>query len=372
MRKLLTALDVKILNTLCEFGPRNLSEVARVVGIPRHTLEFRVRRMQSNPQIFLRMYASVYHTKIGLKKNFVIVKAQPGMEQLLFDSLKANSFWLYVCRSYGMGEGCTAIYALPVEHCQEFEEFVYELKRLGIAETVQIHWSTCFQGGRITSEWFDSHGENWVFKWNDWIKEVQQQSTDLPYTLMEAKSYAVNADETDIQTLMWLEYDATKSINEIARKIGISRQLAQFHYKDHIISRDLIEGYDIFVLRYGDLPFVMAYFIVSFHDYDTFAKFARSLLDKFFVLTMGKILGHNALLFEVFLPTDEFRKFIDTLSRMAKMKLVQGYKYAIQDLRVRSRQTFSAEFFKDGSWIYDHKHHMDTLQQIAKSEASQR
>jgi DNA-binding Lrp family transcriptional regulator len=317
------------------------------------------------------MYASVYHTKIGLKKAFVIVKAQPGMEQVLFECLKANGFWLYICRSYGMGEGCTAIYALPVDHCQEFEEFVYELKRLGVAKTTQIYWSTCFQGGRITSEWFDNQGENWIFRWNEWVKEVQRQTTDLPYTLKEAKSYANTADNTDIQMLMWLEHDATKSINRIAKNIGISRQLAQFHYKTHLIKRNLIEGYDIFVMRYGDTPFVMAYFIVGFHDYDTFAKFARSLLDKFFVLTMGKILGQNAFLFEVFLPTDEFRKFVDTLSKMAEMKLVQSYKYVIQDLRVRSRQTFSAEFFKDGVWIYDHKHHMDVLQQKAKSRPLQ-
>jgi DNA-binding Lrp family transcriptional regulator len=371
MRKLLTALDVKILHALCEFGPRNLSRIARVVGIPRHTLEFRVRRMQSNPQIFLRMYASVYHTKLGLKKAFVIAKAQPGKEQLLFDCLKVNGYWLYVCRSYGTGEGCTAIYALPVDHCQEFEEFVNELRRLEVAENTQICWSTCFQGGRITSEWFDNHAEEWVFQWNAWMKEVQAQKTDLPYTLMEPESWDVCADETDVQTLMWLELDATKSINEIARNIGISRQLAQFHYKDHLIRRNLIEGYEIFVMRYGNTPFTMAYFIVSFPDYTMFAKFANSLLNKFFIISMGKILGRNALLFEVFLPTDEFRKFVDTLSKMAGMRLVRNYRYVIQDLRIRSRQTFSGEFFKDNVWMYDHKKHMDTLQQKIKSGTSQ-
>jgi DNA-binding Lrp family transcriptional regulator len=308
------------------------------------------------------MHASVYHTKIGLKKAFVVARAQPGMEQALFDCLKINDFWLYVCRSYGSGEGCTAIYALPAEHRTEFEEFIHELRRLKVAKNVQIYWSTCFQGGRITPDWFDNQGENWTFRWSDWVKEVGSQATDLPYTLMEPRSYEVNADEIDVNTLMWLEADATKSMNEIAKSLGISRQLAQFHYEDHLVERKLIEGFEVFVLRYGDMPFVMAYFIVSFHDYEGFAKFARSLLDKFFIISMGKILGQNALLFEIFLPTDEFRKFIDTLSKMATMKLVRGYKYVIQDLRVRSRQTFSAEFFKEKSWIYDHKKHMDMLQ----------
>jgi DNA-binding Lrp family transcriptional regulator len=293
------------------------------------------------------------------------------MEHILFDCLKVNGFWLYICRSYGTGEGCTAIYALPVDHCEEFEEFIHELRQLKIAKSTHIYWSTCFQGGRITSEWFDSQGENWIFQWNAWIKEVQTQKTDLPYTLMEPESWEVCADEIDVQTLMWLESDATKSINEIARNIGISRQLAQFHYKDHLMRRNLIEGYEVFVMRYGNAPFVMAYFIVSFSDYAMFAKFANSLLDKFFIISMGKILGHNALLFEVFLPTDEFRKFVDTLSKMARMKLVKSYKYVIQDLRIRSRQTFSGEFFKNNTWVYDHKKHMDMLQQKAKTGTSQ-
>jgi DNA-binding Lrp family transcriptional regulator len=363
MRPLLTTTDVKILEALCKYSPRNLSKVAKAVGISRHALEFRLRRMKSNPEIFLRIHTSVYHTNIGLKKAVVFLEAEPGMEHLLFECLKSNEFWLYICRTFGMGEGCIAIYAIPADHYNEFEEFIYKLKRLRVASKIQIYWSTCFQGGRISSTWFDSQTDNWVFNWEDWIKEVQTQDTDLPYTLIEPKSYQICADEIDVQLLMWMELDATKSINEIAEKLGISRQRALYHYKNHLLKRNLIEGYEVFIMRYGNNPFVMAYFLLSFHDYERFAKFTKSCLDKFFVLTMGKVLGQNMLIMEIFLPFSEFRNFIDTLSTMAQMKLIKSYKYAIQDLRMRCRQTFSGEFFKNNTWIYDHKKHIETLQQ---------
>jgi len=363
MRKFLTALDVKILQELCEVGPRNLSKVARAAGMSRKTLEFRIKRMRSNSQFFLRIHTNIYHTNLGLKKAVVVMEATPGMEQLLFDCLTVNGFWLYVCRSYGMGEGCTAIYALPVEHCKEFEEFIHEIKRLGLADNVQIYWSTCFQGGRITADWFDCNEKKWIFHWNDWIREVQTQTTDLPYTLIEPKSYCNYADETDIKMLEKLEADATRSVSEVAKILRISRQLAQYHYKEHLIGKNFIEGYQIAVMRYGDTPFVMVLFIISFHDYETLAKFARSLLDKSFVITTGKIFGENAILTEVFLPTSEFRNFIDALSTLAKMRLVRSYKYAIQDLRIRRRQTIWPPLFKGKSWTYDHKNHMETLQQ---------
>ena len=361
MHKELTTLDIKILRALWEIGPRNLSRVARTVGVHRRTLESRIENMKANPIFFLRMHASVYHTNIGLRKAVVFLEANPGMEQLLFDCLSVNDFWLYVCRSYGIGEGCTAVYAVPAEHCHELEEFIYELKRLDVARDVHIYWSTCFQGGRITLNWFDNNSGRWTFAWDEWVKEVQTQKTDLPYTLVESKSYVNRGDEIDIKMLEHLEYDATRSLTEIARNLGISRQLARFHYKEHLLERNLIEGYEVFVMRYGSSPSVMVYFAITFHSYETFAKFAKSLLDKFFVLTMGKNLGENCLIVEVFLPPEEFRRFIEVLSTMVRMKLVKGYKYAIQDLRIRCRQTISPALFNGDEWVYDHENHMKTL-----------
>jgi DNA-binding Lrp family transcriptional regulator len=264
-----------------------------------------------------------------------------------------------------MVEGCTAAYAIPVDHCAEFEEFIHELRRLEVAEDARIYWSTCFQGGRITSEWFNSQQGEWVFRWEDWVKEVKSQSTVLPYTLMEPASFPICADDIDVQILMKMEADGTRSLKQIAEMLGISRQLAQFHYREHMLGRSLIEGYEVFVKRYGDSPSVMVYFVVSFHSYETFARFARSLIDKPFAITLGKVLGENALIFEVTLTTYEFRNFVDAMSRLARTRLVKSYRYAMQDLRIRSRQTFSGEFFKEKSWFYDHKGHMETLQQKA-------
>ena len=360
-----------MLQALRDTGPRNLSKIARITGISRKALMRRIKRMQLDSHFFLRMYTSVYHTNLGLRKCVVFVEAEPGMERLLFDCLLANSFWIYVCRSYGRGEGYTAIYAIPTEHSRKFEEFVHEIKRLGIAKNVQIVWSTCFQGGRITSEWFDACQENWVFQWDNWIKEVQKQSTDLPFTLVDPEAYYNYADETDVKMLELLEADATISMREVSKKLGISPQLARFHYQEHLVRKKLIEGYEIFVMRYGDPHYFMAYFTITFHNYETFARFTRSLVNKFFVITLGKMYGENGLIVEVFLPHEEFRKFIDSLSKMAKMKLVRSYEYAIQDLRVRARQTIWPTLFKDNHWIYDHESHLDALhQKVSESPSS--
>lgn len=86
--------------------------------------------------------------------------------------------------------------------------------------------------------------------------------------------------------------------------------MARFHFRGHLIAENVIEGYEIFVMRYDAASSVMGLFIVSFRNHEILAKFARSLLDKFFVLTMAKSLGENTFLVEAFLSTNEFENLL--------------------------------------------------------------
>jgi phosphatidate phosphatase PAH1 len=96
------------------------------------------------------------------------------------------------------------------------------------------------------------------------------------------------------------------------------------------------------------------------------AKFANSLLDKHFVRYVGKILKENKILSEMLMPRDEFRKFIDKLSLLARMNLIKDFDYVIMDLKTGQRQTFPYEFFKDGKWTYDHNQHIANLQALVE------
>lgn len=367
MKKRLRKLDIKILEALREIGPRNLTKVAESLRIPRETLTFRMKRMASNPHVFLRCHADVYHTNLGLKKAVVFADAVPGKERLLFECLKANGFWLYVGRSYKGIETCDAVYAIPIDHCHEFEEFVYEMKRLNVARQVQIRWSTCFQSGRITGKWFDEEKEKWIFPWDEWVREIQNASTKLPYTLIEPEAFVNYADETDVFIIKELEKDATISFRAIADKLDMTRQAVHKHFKDHIMKKGLLEGLQIFALPF-DAPWDMFVFVISFYNYEMMAKFANSLLDKPFVIMVGKIFGKNTVLTNIRLPRIEFRRFIDALSSLARMKIVRDYQFIIQDLRAYSRQTISYEFFKGKNWIYDHKKHLMALQTVVNKQ----
>lgn len=364
MRPSLDLLDVKILACIDRYGPRNISEIARKVGKPYETVRKRFKRLVS--QFFVKFPLNIYHTHIGLKKAFVFADAVLGYEDVLRDCMKANDFWSYVGRYYGRCEGCYAIYVVPVGHLREFEEFVHELEDTCIARNVRFLWSTCLHAVNPTVNWFDADSQEWVFNWREWVEEIPEEGTELPPTLAEPEEFPIKADDTDILILAELEVDYTTKMKEIARALDITPEAVEYHYYNHIVERGLIEKSQVFFLRFDKAVSDFFVFIFKFDSEEKTAKFASSLLDKPFVYGLGRLFGENGLIAHIYLPRQEFRKFTDSLSCLARRDLLKGYEYIIEDFGKKESQTISYEHFKDGTWIYNHEKHLNDLKKTVE------
>ena len=364
MPKRFDLLDVKILESLGVHGPRNVTRLARKLGVPPETVRKRLKRIHSRS--FFRTHVNIYHTNLGLKKAVVLAEAVPGYEDLLFESLKINNFLIYLSRCYGMHEGCLGIYTIPSNHCTDFKYFLIELERLKVARKIELYWSTCFQTVNLKCNWFDSASNSWKFLWDKWVEGIPTKMTRLPFTLVDPPSFPVEGDETDVFILKELEKDATVSFTKLAKMLGISPQLIRYHFYEHLIKRNLIEDFQVVVFPFDRAISDMFYFIFKFGNGEKLAKFALSLMDKPFVYSLGKILEEHALIANLYMPKAEFRKFIDILSRLVKAGFLQSYLYVIQDLNKTLRQTISYDYFKDRSWIYEHEKHIKSLQDLVK------
>jgi DNA-binding Lrp family transcriptional regulator len=367
-------LDVRILEGLAEYGPRNITKVAKELSVPRGTVISRIERMSSS--FYLRLLTTIYHTNIGMKKAVVFAKATPGQEDVLFNCLKVNKFYIYLSRCFGMFEGCVGIYVIPVEHTAEFEDFLAEVERLGITRDIELFWSTCFHTVNRTRKWFDDDKETWVFPWDEWLDEVSSSGSELPYTLRDPASFPLKADETDLFIVKELEKNATVSLASIARKFGTTLQNIRYHYEKHVVRHGLIETFQVSILPLDRATSDILFFIFKFSDGEKMGKFARSLLDKPFVAILGKILNENSLVSQVYLPRHEFRNFIDALSKLARDNFLERYDYVVQDLRPGkwSRETIPFELFKNGRWMYEHSKHLEALHALTsdtKQETSQ-
>jgi len=364
MGKKFDLLDLKILEGLGIYGPRNVTGVAMRLGIPAETLRKRLKHIASH--VFLRFYINIYHTYLGLKKGFVFAEAVPGYEDLLFECLKANDFWICIRRYYGKNEGCLGVYTVPKDHCSDFERFLRQMQKLKVAQNVQVFWSTCFQSVHSKINWFDEQSEKWIFRWDKWIKEIPVEDTQLPHTLIDPEDWPILGDETDVFILKELEKNPTITLTDLAEILGESQQFVEYHYRKHVLGRGLLESFEALTFHFDIATSDMFIFIFKFGNAEKMARFAISLLDKPFVSGLGKVLGENALIVDTYLPRLEFRNFIDTLSRLIRCGLLQSYSYVIQDIKKDQRQTISYEYFKNGSWTYDHNKHIQNLKDLVK------
>jgi DNA-binding Lrp family transcriptional regulator len=361
--KKLGAQDVAILEGLALHNPRNLSDLAVQLEMPRPSLRYRIKNLHSN--FSLNLYGNIYHTFIGLRKVIVSADAKPGYEELLYECLKTNDYWLYVSQCIGALR-CLAIYGIPAEKEKEFEGFISQLQELNLVQNVNYFWSTCIQVINSTGVWFDKTSEEWSFPWNSWVEEVQRTQAELPYTLKEPDAYTQKADWLDIMILKELEKDSTIKMTEIAKKLGTSLERVIYHFKNHVIEKGMFEGYQVIAEHYKNLGADSYFFQFYFKNRENLTKFANSLMYKPFARYMGKEYGKNRLFAQIYLPREQLINFQKAISKLIRARLLDTYEYVIQDLSRTQRQTISYEFFKGNNWEYDDKKYLQKLRSTIK------
>lgn len=354
----LTTTDVRVLEALALYDPRNKSKVAAHLNMPRETLCHRIKYLRSHFSLYLQ--ANLYHTNIGLRKAMVFVESKSGYEELVSRCLKSNDYWLYVTQCIGSPK-CLATYGIPAGKEEEFDEFLNKLREADPIRCVDFFWSTCIHNVNTTSVWFDETSEKWTFPWNSWLEEISTCHRELPYTLKEPEGYFQKADWIDIMILKELEKSYVVKLTELARKLGTSKQLIEYHLKNHIVREQMLEGPQILAAHYKDLWPETCLFMFTFKDYSSFSKFAGSLMNKPFVRALGKVYHQNQLFARIYLPREELRNFAEALSKLVRTEFLDTYEYFIEDATTTMRQTISYEFFKDNKWEYDHLKHLDML-----------
>jgi len=343
--------DVKILEGFSMLGPRNLALISKHLDLPTTTVRYRVKRMLDDSILFLHL--NPFHTNMGLRKAVLFIEAEPGYEDVLLDCLRVNDYWLSLYRLYGQYEGCGGTWTIPKNNVQEFLEFLQCLKDIGIARSMEVNWTTCHEGIPVKTRWYDVEDQAWFFDWDEWLDEVETIEGDLPWTLIEPEDWPIRVDYTDLLIIKELEINGRQSLTDISTKLGISFETVKYHFREHVSKRGLVEGYQIEIYRFPSLISEFIFFKFEFDDYRQFKKFTLSLHDKPFPIWMGKVIGENALMAQVYLPKRDFRRFISALSTLLNKGLLKRYQYFFEDMFQVWRETIPYQHFKNGEWEYD-------------------
>jgi len=363
MTKKLETVDIKILECLDKYGPRNLSLIAKNLGISRDTVDYRLERMST---FFSLLPTAVVHaSKIGMKTALLFVSSSPRFKETLIECVEANDYWRYLSQIYGNKEGVLAFYNIPLEHTRNFKEFFYILKSLKFVRNSQLLWITGFPAINPTMKWFDPDSGRWILKWKEWINEIAQLEPEMPPTLMEPEDYSIEADYIDMFILSRLEINGRVSLKEIAQKLGLTPAAVSYHYNRHVLKRGLIKKWSIAIRRF-EANCDRFFFFFRFDSKEEMGRFALSVQDKPFLYGIGRICGENSLIAHLGLPPGEFRMFLQSLSHLIKMGFLQSYDYLLEDYTTALGRTIPYRYFHKGEWKYNHKGHIRELMKISE------
>ncbi len=365
MLRYLDALDeinAKILEGLGTHGPRNISSLAKKLGLPPTTVAFRLSKLVKENGLLIR--ARLNFQKLGLRRAVVFAEAKPGKEKILRNLVDNLRYWTYMIRCFGKFNGIYALFGFPEEFRREFEDYFAEALKMGGLDNYILYWITDVCELPPNFHWFDFRRRSWSFQWKPWIKEIEQASETLPRRLLDPESYPILVDITDLLLLKELEKDGSIEFRELAKGVDMTPEAVRYRFQDHIIKRGLIADYEISILPYPHQSSELSSFVIEFKDKSALAKFANSVSNKPFILNYTKVIGQSKLIVHFYIPKIEFPNLVDSINSLIEMHIVERFFHVVLDISSYKRQTVSYEFFEENKWTYEHESILNNLKKV--------
>ena len=240
---------------------------------------------------------------------------------------------------------------------------MFLIKNLDLIFDYELYYSTCYLRVNPSIDWTDNR-LYWIFDWNKVLNDIEKAETNLPKTLIDPKRYEIRADFEDLLILKELERDATTSFKELSKKLGLPYHEIRYHYYRHIVEKEILEDFEIYVKRFDFNESLALFLITEFTNLTNLAKFANIIRELPIGEVMGKVIGQNKLLSYIYLPYSEMKNLLTMMNILAETGYIKRYKYYMQFLHEKAyRQSIPYKLFdaKDRKWIYKHDLYMQML-----------
>jgi len=360
--KVLDPVNARIIEGLAKHGPKNVSSLAKSIGVPSTTVAFRIKKLMGEG--YLKIRAKLDSPKLGLMKAVVFTDTKHGLEGKLLSIIENVGFWTYIVPCYGKFNGFYTVFSFPAMYKEKLEEYFHNAKQRDIVSDYVLSWTTNIFEVAPNFNWFDFKTKAWSLSWKKWVEEIPKASADLQQRLKDPRIYAVEVDKTDLLMLKEMEKDGTIDFTELAEIVKITPQGVRHRYRQHMVKRGLIAEYEIAIFPYPLQSSDLCSIFLDFEDQESMAKFVNSLHNKPFIVSYTKVLGRNSLVVHSYTPKVEFSNFIESLNSLVEKGVLRDFFYVTLDVAAFRRQTVSYEYFQDGKWIYDHEEKMEKLSAI--------
>ncbi len=355
---LLDAENVKIVTAMKQYGPRNLQLIARKTGIPSPTIYARVSKLEA--QGLLRTWISPDYSKIGLQRAMVLLAPVAGRDPLTVDALKIPGYWLRVIRCMGECNGYFSLHAIPTANRQDFVQYLDQIVASGIASSYRIFWLEEAYTPIINFDYYNPQERMWKFDWPTWLKDLASQT--MPGGSRPSSSTSGSFDKKDLLILKELVKDARTKLSDLGRLLGLTLPAVKYRFDD-LLQQGFIHDYGIDILPYAPEISDLYEVRLDFKN-EKLLKSEEMVIARLpFVITYSLVKNANSMTVRVYLPRREMNNLLTLLSALVREGVLTSFSYLLLDPGTIQLQTFSYEYYNDGSgWHYDNRQYLDALQ----------
>jgi len=324
----LDRLDYEILNKIQE-NPFNIARIAKELKTPYHKVRRRLNRLLREEKV-AKVYAEPIYPKLGLST--VVFILNRGLENdtdmaLLYSRIKARL----------LGNKTMLVYSIPRKFIRDLKRFIKilygeaSIEHYGIYDRVLV--------GRKDFKILDKDPD-----------EVDIYRIDISDVNLYYQDHAVPLDRIDLFIIRKLQKDATMSITSIARSLGISKQLAEYHLKKHVMNRGLVEFNAKIFADLKKQPYLIL--LVEFCDYLALVSTMMHIVRIPF--TSSIFLSSNEMIMYIGTPINLTLRLMRLLDDLVEKGVIVDYKYYIQDpLYIPRRYTIGHKLYRNGAWRRD-------------------
>jgi hypothetical protein len=227
----------QLVQLLTEVGP-DIPEIARKLGQFKESVRYRYKEKILKNDFVVQ--ANADSGKLGLTRVTALVDFDPLYKNYAQAILAAMASLTYL-QSFGktLPNGSYVVNAnVPNEHVQAYTDFMTSLRTKGLFRTVELYTFDWSRRIPMKSEYYDFNTGRWDFTWDASGKPGFETAAYSP-------SGPAKFDQVDLLIIQQLQFDANKTLKEIADKLKIHYKKLAWHYLKHVVGERLISSYAV-------------------------------------------------------------------------------------------------------------------------------
>jgi DNA-binding Lrp family transcriptional regulator len=242
--KNINAKITEFVRIVTEVGP-DIPQIAEKMGEHKESVRYWFKKLVKQGIV---MQPCVNYEKLGLTRVVAVAdfaKEFEGQAEAILIAMNQLCYVSGFVKTVPEGH-YLVMAAVPIESVSRWMEIMRRLGEEGLFTSLEFSTYDWARNAPMKSSLYDFEAGQWDFEWSALTKVYPE--------VVEGPSQRAPVDKTDLEIINRLQRDETKPLSEIQKETGINYKTLSFHYRKHVLGRQMLRGHKVNWLGTGYNP----------------------------------------------------------------------------------------------------------------------